>query len=234
MRVPLTLLFALVLGAAASTAVFAQEGAGAGRMEVSAAPGGGIIFTKPAKTEQADFSNYGLGAGFTYNMNRMFGIEGEVGGGVGLKHSFTATTSIPMLDETGNPVLDEQGNAVMGTNTVLAKTLSPRTLAYEGNLVFHPRGNDHALVPYATGGIGGLTLFTRSALRDVGLANDETYLTGNVGAGVKWFAMSGWGLRADYRFLVVKGRTDTSNFFGLNTNRYGHRVYGSVMYTFGK
>ena len=48
-------------------------------------------------------------------------------------------------------------------------------------------------MPYATGGVGGLTMFERPA---VGVFNDETFLTGNVGGGIKWYAPNNrWGLR---------------------------------------
>ena len=238
MRIRLPALFAIILFgfvlALVPTVALAQEPMGAARMELSAAPGGGMLFTKPAKTTDIDFSNYALAGGFTYNINTLVGVEGEIGGGLGLRHTFTNVVSAPMLDEAGSPVLDEAGNVMAVENTIATRTRSPRTLGYEGNLVLHPRGNDHALVPYVTGGIGGLTLFTRSELKPLGLMNNETYFTGNTGAGLKWFVAPGWGLRADYRFLIIKSKKTAPEFFGLNENRYGHRIYGSLVYTFGK
>jgi len=233
MRTRFSALIAFLFILASAAAAFGQEALGAGRMELSATPGGGILYTKAAKANDIDFSNYALGGGFTYNVNRLFGVEAELGAGLGVRHTFTNATVVPMLDEGGNPVLDESGNVVTRTNLVTTRTLSPRTLAYEGNLVYHPRGNDHALVPYVTAGMGGLTMFTREALKNVGLRNDETFFTGNAGAGLKWFVTRDWGVRADYRFLAVKSRADAPEFFGLNETRYGHRVYGSVVYTFG-
>ena len=57
-----------------------------------------------------------------------------------------------------------------------------------------------SVVPYVTGGVGGLSLFERASL---GINDTETFLTGNVGGGVKWYAPnSRWGLRGDYRFLI--------------------------------
>ena len=47
------------------------------------------------------------------------------------------------------------------------------------------------------------------------------------GDGATWFN-GRWGLRADYRFLIVKSSTDASAFFGQET-RYGHRVYGGLV-----
>jgi hypothetical protein len=209
-----------------ASVAFAQESTGALRMELSAAPGGGVVFAKPATKTDIDFSNYAMTGGFTYNINHLFGVEGEVGAGIGLMHSFATTTTQMLMDGEGNVTTTEVPRTV--------RTRAPRTLAYEGNLVYHPRGNDHALVPYATGGAGALTMFTRTELKPLGLLNTESFLTGNVGGGLKWFVSPGWGVRADYRFLIIKSRTDAPAFFGLNENRYGHRVYGSFIYTFGR
>lgn len=55
-----------------------------------------------------------------------------------------------------------------------------------------------------------------------------TFLTGNVGGGVKWYRGKRWGLCADYRFLTVQSQNDAPAFFG-QTTRYGHRVYGGVV-----
>src|SRR5262245_66237162 len=97
-------------------------------------------------------------------------------------------------------------------------------LSYTGNVVAHLPG--HSVVPYATGGIGGLSMYKREALDVMGT---ETYFTGNVGGGVKWFTPNGrWGLRGDYRFLIAAGKDDSSAFFGP-VNRYANRVYGAVI-----
>ena len=84
-------------------------------------------------------------------------------------------------------------------------------------------------MPYVTGGVGGLTLFERRAL----VVDDaETFLTGNVGGGVNWYA-GRWGLRGDYRFIAVQSKDDAPAFFGQET-RYGHRVYGGVLVNVGQ
>jgi hypothetical protein len=76
-------------------------------------------------------------------------------------------------------------------------------------------------VPYVTGGIGGLTMLQRASL---GVNSAETFLTGDVGGGLKWYAPNGrWGVRGDYRFIAVRSRDDAPAFFGQET-RYGHRV----------
>ena len=66
-------------------------------------------------------------------------------------------------------------------------------------------------MPYVTGGVGGLSLFEQA--RAVGIDGTETFLTGNVGGGVKWYA-GRWGLRGDYRFIAVQSKDDAPAFFG--------------------
>ena len=101
-------------------------------------------------------------------------------------------------------------------------------LNYSGNLVVSaPTGT--SVVPYVTGGIGGLTLFER---RPLTVDQTETFLTSNVGGGVKWYA-GRWGLRGDYRFIAVQSKDDAPVFFGRE-NRYGHRVYGGVLLNIGR
>ncbi|MBI3047654.1 MAG: outer membrane beta-barrel protein [Acidobacteria bacterium] len=197
----------LLLGPA--TAV-AQEQAGAGRFEVNAAPAGGMFFTKGENDSETDFGNYALGASATYNINHLFALEGEIGSGIGVRQE-----------------LNISGNA-------FSNTKSPNTLAYNGNLVYTPGGNDRSVVPYLTGGMGGLTLFEREELASLGLAKNETFFTANMGAGAKWFSSRYWGLRGDYRLFWVNGKDDAPTFFGLTGDRYGHRFYGSILFTFGR
>ena len=101
----------------------------------------------------------------------------------------------------------------------------PNTLAYTGNVVLSLPTHS-AFVPYVTGGIGGLTMFEKASL---GFNKAETFLTGNAGGGVKWYAPNGrWGLRGDYRFIAVRASSDATAFFNQDT-RYGHRVYAAVI-----
>jgi hypothetical protein len=86
-----------------------------------------------------------------------------------------------------------------------------------------------SVVPYLTGGVGGMTMFEREALT----VNDAaTFLTGNVGGGVAWYA-GRWGVRGDYRFVAVQSKDDASAFFGAE-ERYGHRVYAGVLVNIGR
>ena len=100
---------------------------------------------------------------------------------------------------------------------------TPDVLSYSGNVVVSvPNGS--SVVPYVTGGAGALSLFSREAF---GINETETLFAANAGGGIKWYA-GRWGLRADYRFLAVPSRDETSPFFGKE-QRFGHRVYGAVM-----
>src|SRR4029077_7250925 len=121
---------------------------------------------------------YTLGGTVTYNINRVVGIEGEVGGSVGVPQDLA-----------------------FGGSTSHIKT--PNALTYSGNIVLSAPTHT-SVVPYVTGGVGGLTVFNRPEL---GIANTDSNLTGNVGGGVKWYAPNGqWGVRADYRFIALRGK----------------------------
>jgi opacity protein-like surface antigen len=178
---------------------YAQETTpGPGAVEVTYMPAGAAFFT--SKGDSPSFGNYGFGTAAAFNINRVVGIEGEVA-------SMIATTSDLQFGD-----LDSNVKA-------------PNMLSYTVNVVVS-LATGHAVVPYATGGGGGLTMFERPEL---GVFNDETFFTGNVGGGVKWYAKNNrWGLRGDYRFAVTQSKDDAPAFFGRDT-RYAHRVYGAVI-----
>jgi hypothetical protein len=102
---------------------------------------------------------------------------------------------------------------------------------YHGNAVVNPRGSDRVLVPYLTGGLGGITLSPHREARLLGIENYKTFLAGNLGGGVKWFAAPHLGLRGDYRLFVVRNNDTAPLFFG-NETRYGHRVQGGLVFTY--
>ena len=193
----------MLLAAAAvsgATEGFAQDTArGPGSVVVTIIPGGATFFTEVADNSQApSFGNYDLGGAVTVNINRYLAVEGEISGAIGVSQSMQ-----------------------VGTFTFDGR--SPHLLNYSGNLVLSaPTGTP--VVPYVTGGIGGLTLFERRALT---VDQRETFFTGNFGGGVNWYA-GRWGLRGDYRFIVVRSKDEAPAFFGQDT-RYGHRVYGGVL-----
>ena len=185
------------LGVSSAQAQSLEAGPGPGKVEVTIIPGGATFFTEASDTDGPSFGNYDLGGSVTYNFNRFVGVEGEVSGLIGVSQS---------LD--------------FAAGTLNATT--PHFLNYSGNVIVSPgRGS---VVPYATAGIGGLSLFEKA---EVGVADTSTFLTTNVGGGVKWYA-GRWGLRGDYRFIAVQSQDDAPAFVGQE-NRYGHRVYGGVI-----
>jgi hypothetical protein len=184
---------------------YAQESTGGAPalVEVTYMPAGAAYFT--AKDNNPSFGNYGFGTAVDFNLNRFVGIEGEIG-------AMLATTSNLQFGDLNSD------------------TKAPNMLNYTANVVFSPwRGN--SVVPYAAGGVGGLTMFERPAL---GVTSDETFLSGNVGGGVKWYAPNKrWGLRGDYRLAMTRSKDDAPVFFGRD-DRYAHRVYGGVIINTGR
>ena len=198
MRRSLALVVATFVIAGAHRAAAQDIAPAPGTLEVGVIPGGGTFFT--SKNSAPTFGDYTLGGTVTYNINRFVGIEGEVGGSVGIAQDLA-----------------------FGASTSNLKT--PNTLTYSGNVVVSAPTHT-SVVPYVTGGAGGLTLFDRPAL---GIANTDSFLTGNVGGGVKWYAPNGrWGIRGDYRFVAVRANDDAPAFFGRD-DRFSHRVYAGVI-----
>jgi hypothetical protein len=200
--------FAVLLTAAAVTAaepVFAQDAApGPGKVVITVIPAGATFFTEAEDNPRGpSFGNYELGGSVTINFNRYVGVEGEVSGGIGVSQAL----------QVGGAVIDEK---------------SPNLMNYNANLVLSAP-NRTSLVPYLTGGVGGMTMFERQSLT----VNDvETFLTGNVGGGLAWYA-GRWGLRGDYRFIAVQSKDDAPSFFGAE-ERYGHRFYAGVLLNVGR
>jgi len=192
------------VGLVGSGEVYAQEATpGPGAVQVTIIPGGATFFTEGKNSQGPSFGNYDLGAGLAVNFNRYVGIEGEVSGALGISQDL------------------QLGGATSNLKT-------PNLLNYSGNLVLYAP-NRSSVVPYVTGGIGGLSAFERPSL---GINNTETFLTGNVGGGLNWYA-GRWGLRGDYRFVTVRAKDGAPDFFGQET-RYGHRVYGGVILNVGR
>ena len=192
---------AVLIGLVGSSHAFAQtreSSSGPGVVEATIIPGGATFFTEGKDTQGPSFGNYDLGASVTVNFNRYVGVEGEVSGALGLTQT-----------------LDFQG-------TSLGDQKTPHLLNYSGNVIVNAAKG--SVVPYVTGGVGGLSLFERAGL---GINDTETFFTSNVGGGVKWYS-GRWGLRGDYRFIAVQSKDDAPAFFGQET-RYGHRVYGGVI-----
>src|SRR6476620_875544 len=193
-----------VTGIVGTARAYAQEvHPGPGRVEINIVPAGGVFFTEDKDTNEPSFGNYDLGGSVAVNFNRYVGVEGEVGGALGVS----------------------QG---LQFNGLTSDQKTPHILNYSGNLVVSA-ANRSSVVPYVTGGIGGLSLLEKQSL---GIDNSETFFTSNVGGGVSWYA-GRWGLRGDYRFIALKSKDDAPAFFGQET-RYGHRVYGGVLLNVGR
>ena len=196
----------LLTAAAVSVAapVFAQDAApGPGKVVITIIPAGATFFTEAEDSARgSSFGNYELGGSVAVNFNRYVGVEGEVSGGIGVSQTL----------QFGNTEFDGK---------------SPNLLNYNANLVLSA-ANRTSVVPYLTGGVGGMTMFERESLA---VDDVETFLTGNVGGGLAWYA-GRWGLRADYRFIAVQSRDDAPSFFGAE-ERYGHRLYAGVLVNVG-
>jgi len=194
-----------VVGVAGASQAYAQESAaaGPGPVVVTIIPGGATFFTEGKDAHGPSFGNYGLGGAVTVNFNRFVGVEGEVNGALGI------TQDLDFVNGTSN-----------------LKT--PNLLNYSGNLVVSAP-NKSSVVPYVTGGVGGMSVFKKESL---GILDNQTFFTSNVGGGVNWYA-GRWGLRGDYRFVALKSKDDAPAFFGTET-RYGHRVYGGVLLNVGR
>ena len=193
-----TALIATSLVASAGRAYAQEAASGPGLVQVTIIPGGATFVTEGQSAQGPSFGNYQLGGAVAFNFNRYVGIEGEVNEALGLSQDL-------QLDG------------------LTSNLKSPNLLNYSGNLIVYAR-HYGGVVPYATGGIGSLIAFKRT---EVGINDTETFLTGNVGGGLNWYA-GRWGVRGDYRFVAIGSQSDAPAFFGQQT-RYAHRVYGGVL-----
>jgi hypothetical protein len=175
--------------------------------ETTPAPGTLEVTVIPAgatyvmsKDARPDFADYTYGGALAYNITPILGIEGEVSGTAGIAQDLTF-------------------------NAATSHVKTPMTLDYTGNVVLSAN-TGRAVVPFVTAGVGGLTMFERAEL---GVDDVQTFLTGNVGGGVKWYAPNRrWGIRGDYRFTAIRANDDSPSFLGQDT-RYEHRLYVGVV-----
>jgi len=160
---------------------------------------GGVGFVT-SKNGEPSFGNYGFGFATTYNINRIVGVEGEIA-------ALLSTVSDLQFGDLNSHVKAPNFLNYNVNGVVTAVRLGPSAI-------------------YGAGGIGGLTMFERAGL---GVSDDKTFLVGNVGGGIKWYAPnSRWGLRGDYRFLATRSTDDAPAFFG-QTTRYAHKVYAGLI-----
>jgi hypothetical protein len=184
----------------------AQERPDVGRFEIGTFPVGGVFFTESSPGVEPAFGNFAIGATLTYNVNRWIGFEGEVGNAIGIRQNLT------------------------WQNGAVADTQSSGLYAYSGSLIVNPFTNNRAVMPYAAVGAGGMTLLDNDDVARLG--GNSTYFVANTGGGVKWYAHQRWGLRGDYRLLMVHNTGDAPAFFGHDGIRFGHRVYGGLLFFF--
>jgi opacity protein-like surface antigen len=189
---------------------YAQEGSapvGAGAVEISASPGGGTFFMKSTNGAEPKFDNYTLGASFIGNVNRFVGIEGDLNLALGRQQNLDFLASS----------LDDQ------------KT--PTMVGYNGSAIISPWGSDRRVAPYVAAGLGAMTMFNTTDVEAIGIFSRRTFLTTNVGAGLKWFPVAHWGVRGDYRYFLIRNNDDAPRFFGQE-DRNAHRVYAGLVYTY--
>jgi hypothetical protein len=166
------------------------------------------VFFVPSSSEaEPKFRNYGLGAAVTGNINRWVGLEGDLTFAVGMRQNLTFN------------------------NALLTDQKTPNMLTYSGNVIVNPWGSNRSVVPYLAGGAGALTMFNRTDVENLGVTTNQTYFTTNLGGGIRWFASQNWGLRGDYRLIMIRNKDDAPLFFGQE-NRLGHRIAGSFVFTY--
>jgi hypothetical protein len=202
----IALIVVLLAGMAGAGPASAQESAPhAGAVVVTVIPASATFFTQSTRGRESGFTNFGPAGGVELYLNHYVSVEGEVGAGIGVRQE------------------------LQGANGTL-HLKSPSLVTYSGNVVV-TAPSDGSLAPYLTIGAGGLTLLHSSAL---GVADSSTFLTGNVGAGVRWFnATARCGVRADYRFIAVRANDQASVFFGQDA-RYANRAYGALLVNVGR
>lgn len=177
----------------------AQEKIGPGTIEFTLIPAGGLFFV--SSDTESPFTSYEIGGALAIDLNRYVGFEGEVGMALGVWHQSLSVSGVQM-DEAPPNILD-----------------------YSVNMTFAPLGGTRRATPYAAGGVGSMLMYEHD---DLGVATSKAFLTGNIGGGLKWYTRGRWGLRADYRFVMLQSSGKAPAFFGRE-GRFAHRVYGAVV-----
>jgi hypothetical protein len=209
------LLAAVILLAGWSAASAQEATIGAGKVEIGGFPGGGTFFIGGDDNKEVDFNVYTAGGGLTYYFTDRVGVEGEFTGSVGWAQD------------------------VHFNNTTIIHNQMPTVWSYLGNVVLFPGGSAGKRVPYyVTAGIGAVSLTPRVPTKifgyDVDTVGTQTFISENVGAGIKIFRgddAPNWGFRVDYRYLFVNENSDAPAFFAKSKSRGAHRIYIGMLYT---
>jgi lipoprotein-anchoring transpeptidase ErfK/SrfK len=195
-----TFVIAAAAIAAAAAPSYAQEkGPGPGTVELTIIPGGGLFFVSGAS--ESKFRNYDVGGALTVNLNPYAAVEAEGSAALGVNHQRLAVGNLPLTEAP------------------------PNILDFSANMTLSAPGGTHRTVPYAIGGVGSMVVLTHT---DLGIGAMKGFFTGNVGGGLKWYASGRWGLRADYRFVMIRSSDAAPEFFGRE-GRFAHRIYGGVI-----
>ena len=158
---------------------------GPGTVVVTIIPAAPRSSPKAKDTQGPSFGNYELG---------------------GASRSTSIATSASKAKSAARSASRRICSSPAGTSNLKTPTL----LNYSGNLVVSAP-NRSSVVPYVTGGVGGLTLFDDGGARhqrhrDVPhrqrRRRREVVCNGR------------WGLRGDYRFIAVQSKDDAPAFFG--------------------
>lgn len=208
--------FAAVILIAGCSMASAQDATlGAGKIEFGGFPGGGTFLVGGDDDLEVNFNVYTTGGGITYYLNEKTAIEGEFTGSIGWAQD------------------------VNYKNKEITSIQMPGVYSYTGNVVFFPQGTAGRRVPfYITGGAGLLSLQPRTPTKpfgyDVDLIGWQTFVTENIGGGIKIFRAAdapNWGFRVDYRYMFVSSNSDAPAFFAKSKSRTGHRIYIGMLYT---
>jgi len=207
--------FAALMCFAAVSVVSAQTAnVGAGKVEVGGFPIGGTFLVGGDDDKEVDFNVYSAGANLTYYLSERFAVEGELGISFGLAQ-----------------------DVLFRKQEVLHVQL-PNVWSYFGNVVFFPSGTrGHRAIYYVTAGAGAVSLQSRQPTKPFGYDVDTvgfvTFLAENIGGGVKLFLADApdWGVRVDYRYLIVDANDSAPAFFAQAKSRAGHRFAFGILHT---
>lgn len=93
----------------------------------------------------------------------------------------------------------------------------PDTISYSADLVFTIGSHRHVLVPYVLLGAGALGLVRRPGTDVLGIASTHSFLAGNAGGGVKWYAVRAWAASKPATDIVCTRRQSSPRFEQLDT-----------------
>ena len=175
---------------------------GAGKTDLSIMAGGWVSFAAPDSSPEPSFGEYVIGGNVSFAPLSWLGVEAELL--AGLRRSQTLK---------------------FGSAKTLS-TKAPPVFMDSVNLVIPIVGDQRAVVPFVAAGIGETTI---NRLRDVGQADTETFFTGILGGGVKWYTDSRWGFRVDYRYLLIRSEAQAPGTFFGRAERRAQRVTGSLI-----